>query len=124
MHVDVMASSAWNAVITGQKLWVFFPIDQLEFIYNGQINAFKPDFDAFPLLKNARPYYCVQNPGDIVFTPSMWWHQVYNAEDTISITGNFLNHTNVKDVESFMTRNNLSQELSVLQLLKKSFLVS
>jgi oxalate decarboxylase/phosphoglucose isomerase-like protein (cupin superfamily) len=37
---------------------------------------------------------CVQRPGDIIFTPSNWWHQVRNDTCTLALTENFINETN------------------------------
>jgi hypothetical protein len=38
---------------------------------------------------------CIQEPGEIIFVPSGWHHQVYNLEDTISINHNWLNAYNL-----------------------------
>ena len=96
LHIDILSTSAWNAVFTGQKLWTFYPPDQKDLVYNGKVNPFKPDYDRFPLFKKAKGYYVVQNPGDIMFTPSNWWHAVHNTENTISLTDNFINNSNFK----------------------------
>jgi oxalate decarboxylase/phosphoglucose isomerase-like protein (cupin superfamily) len=36
----------------------------------------------------------VQRPGDIIYTPSNWWHQVRNETCTLALTENFINETN------------------------------
>lgn len=96
MHVDTMMTSAWNAVVCGQKRWVFYPPDQGENLYFGEVDAFKPDFAKFPLFAKAcAPLVCTQRPGEVVFTPGGWWHQVVNDETTISVTENFVNESNV-----------------------------
>jgi ribosomal protein L16 Arg81 hydroxylase len=45
---------------------------------------------------------CVQEPGDIVFIPSGWWHQVRNEEPGIAVTENFVNATNAKAVGAYL----------------------
>ncbi|KRZ96707.1 JmjC domain-containing protein 7, partial [Trichinella sp. T8] len=35
-----------------------------------------PDFEKFPLAKNAVPLNCTISEGDVLFLPSFWWHEV------------------------------------------------
>jgi len=102
MHLDVMMTSAWNGVISGRKRWLLYSPDQQERVYKGRVDAFNPDFDRYPLLRDARPLECIQEPGDILFTPSGWWHQVVNEMPCISITENFINETNYRDVMKYL----------------------
>ena len=37
----------------------------------------------------------VQDAGEVVFVPSMWYHEVVNLEDAISINHNWFNGTNI-----------------------------
>ncbi len=98
LHIDILSTNAWNAVFKGQKLWVFYPPSQAQFLYDGKVNPFKPDHVKYPLYKNAQGSYAIQNPGDLIFTPCNWWHGVYNMEHTISLTDNFINSSNSKHV--------------------------
>lgn len=77
MHRDFMGTAAWNMLFEGEKSWCFYPPDQ-----------------TFPLPSAAEALSCVQKPGDIVFTPSNWWHQVRNETSTLALTENFINDTN------------------------------
>lgn len=95
MHRDICDTSAWNAVISGKKEWLFYDLEQTENIHDGYVDAFNPDFTKYPKLKNAVGYTCIQEAGDIVYTPSMWWHQVRNLEGGISLTENFVNSSNI-----------------------------
>src|SRR2546428_7400529 len=103
MHFDFWGSSAWNALITGRKRWVFFPPDQRECVYNGAVDAFRPDFRKFPRFAEVAYLQCVQEPGDIVFTPHGWWHQIRNEEPSIAITENFVNATNATAVGAHLS---------------------
>ncbi|MGA2655431.1 MAG: cupin-like domain-containing protein [Gammaproteobacteria bacterium] len=114
LHIDILSTNAWNAVFRGQKLWVFYPKDQTKFIYNGKVNPFKPNYEKYPLFKQAKGFYVLQNPGDLVFTPSNWWHGVYNTEHTLSLTDNFINSSNIKQVISHFVP-------STLHLIKRSW---
>lgn len=100
LHQDIASTAAWNVVISGQKRWAFYPPDQGKFLYNGKVDVFNPDLEKYPLFAQAcAPLICIQNPGELVYTPSNWWHQVTNEEDCISITENFVNGSNFRKVK-------------------------
>jgi len=77
-------------VVAGTRRFTLFPPEQIENLYVGPIDRtpsgqaislvdFKdPDFEKFPrfeeALKHAR--VCDMEPGDAIFLPSMWWHNV------------------------------------------------
>ncbi|OFD69124.1 cupin-like domain-containing protein [Bacillus mycoides] len=94
LHIDFCMTSAWNAVIVGQKKWAFFSPDQAPYLYDGEVDVFNPDFEKFPLFKKAQPIIVTQKAGEVMYTPSGWWHQVVNEESGISITENYINSTN------------------------------
>ncbi|KPA90318.1 cupin-like domain-containing protein [Pseudomonas sp. RHF3.3-3] len=108
LHVDVLDTSAWNVVITGRKRWRFYSPDQQALMYQGHVNTFEPDLTAHPLFAQAQAIECVQQPGDLVFTPSGWWHQVLNERGGISITENFIDRANLERVKQAAQRANLA----------------
>ncbi|KPX55521.1 segment 12/17 [Pseudomonas amygdali pv. hibisci] len=107
LHVDVLDTSAWNAVITGRKRWRFYAPEQQPLLYQGKVDCFSPDLEAYPLFADAHAIECVQQPGDLVFTPSGWWHQVINERAGISVTENFINRANLERVKRAAQRANL-----------------
>jgi len=106
LHLDIWQTSAWNCLISGQKLWLFYDASQADYLYGGKVNPFNPDYEQYPDFAKAKPLYCLQNPGDVVFTPSTWWHTVYNVEKTVSLTENFINETNCQHVLDFFKSQN------------------
>ncbi|KAH9373549.1 hypothetical protein HPB48_014854 [Haemaphysalis longicornis] len=109
LHTDVFKSFSWSANICGRKLWYLFPPRQGQ-VNKGKRNQLPYDIDAlleqsfkdaaiapdFPEPEPNPPYFrVVQNPGEIIFVPTNWYHQVHNLDDTISINHNFLNACNV-----------------------------
>uniref|UniRef100_A0A915EKE9 Jumonji domain-containing protein 4 n=1 Tax=Ditylenchus dipsaci TaxID=166011 RepID=A0A915EKE9_9BILA len=44
----------------------------------------------------------VQEPGQIIFVPSGWYHQVHNLEDSISINHNVINAYNIDILVNLM----------------------
>ncbi|WP_442591406.1 cupin-like domain-containing protein [Pedobacter sp. AW31-3R] len=107
LHLDIWNTSAWHCVITGKKLWLFFDKEQQEFLYDGMVNPFNPDLAKFEKYKNAKPLICIQEPGDVVFTPGNWWHAVYNLEAGISVTENFINSTNWQNVLTYFQKSDM-----------------
>lgn len=101
LHIDTIASSAWNLVISGRKFWVFYPPEQNRFLYGGAVNPFAPDFTKYELYRNATPMVCVQDPGETIFTPSGWYHAVLNLKMGVSLTENFINQYNIEKVKAY-----------------------
>lgn len=101
LHIDTIASSAWNLVISGRKFWVFYPPEQNPYLYGGAVNPFAPDLKKHELYKKASPIICVQNPGETIFTPSGWYHAVLNLKMGVSLTENFINQYNIEKVKAY-----------------------
>ena len=84
--------------IEGTKKWVFYPTNHRLFIgvRPRRYNYFYSDADPynlndprFPLLKHARRHEFLLNPGDVLYFPSLVWHQVENVSDTIGVAYKF-----------------------------------
>ncbi|KAF9915834.1 hypothetical protein BX616_005254 [Lobosporangium transversale] len=98
-HADVYRSYSWSANICGIKKWTFFPPDQ-EHLYCDKLNNMVYDIEnvnpvQFPNFHKAKRFTTYQQPGQTVFVPSGWWHQVHNIGDTISINHNWCNGSNL-----------------------------
>lgn len=99
VHLDPLATSAWNTVLQGRKRWVLFPpgtpkavAKGLEVLRRGEddeaVNYFA---DLLPRIKQRygpelRIMEFIQEPGETVYVPGGWWHGVLNLTDTIAIT--------------------------------------
>lgn len=76
--------------VAGKRRFTLFPPDQIDNLYPGPLNPTpggqvvtladlsKPDFSRFPRLKGAleNAYIADLEPGDGLYYPSMWWHEV------------------------------------------------
>lgn len=76
--------------VVGKRRFTLFPPDQIANLYPGPlsptpggqvvtlVDLSKPDFIRFPRLKNAmeNAYIADLEPGDALYYPSMWWHEV------------------------------------------------
>jgi ribosomal protein L16 Arg81 hydroxylase len=94
LHYDFLDSHAYLAQIVGTKrCWLFSPSDSAA-LYKGTVNLDAPDFEKFPLFRNATVYECTLKPGELLFIPSRWWHHVVNLEKSLTVNYNFFNRTN------------------------------
>jgi hypothetical protein len=84
--------------IEGVKKWVFYPTHHRLFIgvrprrYNyfySEANPYKLNDPKFPLLKLASRYEFLLHPGDVLYFPSLIWHQVENVTDSIGVAYKF-----------------------------------
>lgn len=117
MHLDIWNSSAWNALISGKKLWVFYTKKQIKSLFKDDQFSWS---DNCPTQLN-KPLFCIQEPGDVVFTPSGWYHAVLNLEAGISITENFINETNYKEVVNFFEgRNQIKSAKSIERIAEEN----
>lgn len=73
------------AQIWGTKRIFLAPPHHDEFLYPSEANAIlfgspfdpeAPDFEKFPLARQATTIECIVNPGDLLYVPAGWYHQV------------------------------------------------
>ncbi len=95
LHTDVVKSSAWLALISGQKEWVLTPPNEHDPATFAKVDLLNPDYEAYPFLRNSKRICYTQRPGELLVVPSGWWHQVCNSDATISVSGNFINESNI-----------------------------
>jgi hypothetical protein len=67
-----------------QKLWYFFPPSHGEYFGENKDHFYEPKSKKF------KRYEAITKRGDIIFTPFHWWHKVYNLEDSIAMTINYM----------------------------------
>lgn len=103
-HVDVFTSYSWSANIVGKKRWLLFPPGEENHLCDiqGQLiyDATSEELNDHSKYReydhdSLKCYELIQDPGQIVFVPSGWHHQVWNLEDTISVNHNWINGCNV-----------------------------
>ncbi|KAJ1982288.1 hypothetical protein H4R34_001763 [Dimargaris verticillata] len=98
-HVDVFKSYSWSANICGIKRWMLYPPGQeglfTDSLGNTVLNIHDYDPNRYPDFLQAQCIEVFQMPGQTLFVPSGWAHQVENIGDTISINHNWGNGYNL-----------------------------
>ncbi len=91
VHYDV-ANNLLAQVRGRKRLRLFAPNEQLyPFPLTsprsrmGRVTVDAPDRAAFPGFKPEREVECVIEPGEVLFIPIFWWHQVHNLDTTIAV---------------------------------------
>lgn len=83
------------AQIWGQKRIVLSPPHHAEFLYTREASTIlfsspfdpeAPDFGKFPLARNASLIECIVGPGELLYLPAGWFHQVRSL--TFSLSAN------------------------------------
>lgn len=114
LHIDPYNWTGTNAVISGRKMWKLYPPGQDHLLYviskknsgfplnckkyNSPIDTFNPNLKKYPRFKEARVIEFEQQPGEILFIPTGWFHQAYNPVETIAISSQVMNSQNYRVV--------------------------
>ena len=96
-HKDTLRVSSWQAQVQGRKRWHLCEGDsQDDFMYQaGDVNSFAPDYEKYPLFRQASCYQAEVAEGEFIFYPRDWWHQTQNLEQhTMSLSGSIVDAIN------------------------------
>jgi Cupin-like domain len=79
------------AQIYGRKRWRLISPNETPFIYNhvgvfSEVDLENPDYEKYPLFKQANVVEAILEPGEIIFVPVGWWHQVKSIDVSISLS--------------------------------------
>jgi ribosomal protein L16 Arg81 hydroxylase len=93
MHYD--RDENFLAEVQGSKHIRLFDPEQTELLYPypkdsvmyylSYVDCDNPDYEKFPKFREARAWEGVLNPGEILYLPARWWHQVRSLQDAISV---------------------------------------
>jgi hypothetical protein len=124
VHLDYYHLNAWINQLYGEKRFTVFPKGQEKFLYTrpddpwrSDINIFEPDYEKFPLYKNATPIHFTVGAGETLFIPFGTWHTAYSLGPTISVAFDQLNAKNfsafMKDVWAFKIQEGRARALAL-----------
>jgi hypothetical protein len=93
LHYDVVHNLF--AQVWGQKQLTLFAPEQWSMLYPfpvysrvagfSRVNIQQPDLKKFPKFDKARPIAFTLNPGEMLYIPPFWWHQVHSLDAAISV---------------------------------------
>lgn len=89
LHHDTLM--LFHTQVVGRKRWRFVSPLQTPLLYNrmgvySPIDLDAPDLQRYPLLRDAQVLEVVLEPGDTLFLPLGWWHQVSSLELSMSFS--------------------------------------
>jgi ribosomal protein L16 Arg81 hydroxylase len=90
LHLDIWGTHAWLTQLVGRKRWILFAPDQRPLLYDHQVDPNRPDYQRFPLFRQAQGVECTIGPGETVFVPGGWAHWVESLDSSISLSSNYM----------------------------------
>src|ERR1019366_5527023 len=84
LFVQVMGQKKWTLYPPTDRIYLDCRTERTSYLFS-HADPYKTDDPRFPLLKYARRYEVVLDPGDILWFPSFTWHHVENLSTTIGI---------------------------------------
>jgi hypothetical protein len=69
----------------------FDPLNLGKAYFTSAFDPASPDFERFPLVGLAEIYETTLEPGDIMYIPTSWWHQVENKSATVAVAFRWFN---------------------------------
>ena len=110
-HYDMSNNIA--CCLVGHRRFTLFPPDQIANLYPGPLeptpggqvltmaNIKEPDFERFPGLREALAVGEIADmePGDMLFYPAMWWHEV-EAKDNFNVMINYWWNTSPQYIDT------------------------
>lgn len=92
LHYDIY-DNFLNQIIGRKKVTLFSPSDK-KYLYSpsdgdtrneAMVNLFEPDYERFPNFRQATPIEFILEPGDTLYQPAGWFHQVESLDVTVSV---------------------------------------
>lgn len=86
LHYDVY-DNFLNQIIGRKKVTLFPPSDK-EYLCSSSesmVNLFEPDHERFPQFQRATPIEFILEPGDTLYQPAGWFHQIESLDVTVSV---------------------------------------
>jgi histone arginine demethylase JMJD6 len=99
LHYDYVHTHTVLCQVFGRKEFTLFAPEDTPWLYVDENqsairNVDDVDLECYPLFARAHPIRFVQEPGEVVFLPSGWWHTTRLLTASIAVGVNFANTSN------------------------------
>jgi hypothetical protein len=119
LHVDPWGSCAVLCQLYGDKRWYLYAPEQAKYLRNdlGTVDVTRPDRKKFPEFSRAQlTASCTLTPGEVIYVPHGWYHQVECDSDAVSLTWNFVHQTTAASLIDWLEGSSLTEfDQSVLR---------
>lgn len=109
LHTDVIRSNSWSAQIAGRKEWKLLDPKYSSFVENNRGICEMQDF-AESEMDSDLIIHVLQYPGQILFVPSGWYHQVLNLDTSLSINHNWVDSSGLNISWQYLSREHMMAE--------------
>ncbi|CAK9020713.1 6-bisphosphatase [Durusdinium trenchii] len=109
LHVDPSTTHAWLTQLSGRKRFTLFPPQELQRLRSDQ--KFRC-LEEILRDKEVKPLEVILEPGDTIFVPMHWAHEVVCLEDSVSLTWNFLGRQAFPFIRAAFLANSVPRSLA------------
>ena len=95
LHIDAFGSHFWMYLFSGEKRWTFYPPETAGRLGPTFYSSLDPVFRPGPDLPSLPSYSLTLLPGQLLFVPAGAPHRVENISDTIAVSANLVNQSNI-----------------------------
>ncbi|RZK15592.1 MAG: cupin-like domain-containing protein [Hymenobacter sp.] len=101
LHFDALCMNTQITQLYGSKEFILYSPEQTPYLYPrpdnakiSQVNTTAPDYERFPLFRQATPLSVLVEEGETILFPAKWWHTTKMHEPSISMGRAHLNERN------------------------------
>lgn len=102
LHSDIYNTAAWLGLVSGKKrFYIYNEVDSERIRKFGNLektNILNLDSLLESFFDTLNPIIVDVEPGEIIYTPSKWFHYVINLENSVALTENFSYREIEKDI--------------------------
>ncbi len=93
LHMD-LPDNLFAQVVGRKRVTLFSPAEEWKLYRNApwsrlphmsRVDAEAPDLARYPRFAAARPLRCMVEPGELLYIPRFWWHQITSIDCSISV---------------------------------------
>ena len=100
LHVDSLGTQNWMVLLEGRKRWAAYAPDDADAVFDATRRDFydprRDPPERFPRLPSLTRYEAEVGPGELVFMPAGWPHEVTTLQRSVGIGGSVINEHQIE----------------------------